>query len=303
MRTNGLPAAALRLACVALLCACVGGSADREEVSGGASDGAGVAPIVARAESAAASGNLDAAIEAYREAFERTPWNTRLQSALAATYAQRAAKLSVKPGGAAGLALADGDLREALAISPKQPELERSLAAILLDRASFARDDDEAAAFRAEANALAPDLVAQTPALRMSAERRLDVAFDLIERGQLDAGIDQLEALVRDDPESVGGVRLLAQALVRKGGVQRERADYEGASRSYARAVSLYAQLLPCDGTRCDEAELELAHRNRITAALDGSQYDEARAALAEAKGLGLSFPDLESRWPELESP
>ena len=303
MRTNRLHVAVLRTACAALLCACVGGSAEPEGGKAVAADTAGVAPIVSRAESAIASGDYDAGIDAYREAYERTPWNTRLQSALAAAYADRAAKLRTKPGGAAGLALADGDLREALAISPKQPELVQSLAAVLLDRASFARDDDEAAAFRAEANALAPDLVAQTPDLRMSAERRLDVAFDLLERGQLEAGIDQLEALVHDDPESAAAVRLLAQALVRKGGVQRQRADYAGASQSYARAVALYAQLLPCDGTRCDEAELELAHRNRISAALDGSNYAEARAALAEAKGVGLSFPDLEAKWPELKSP
>jgi tetratricopeptide (TPR) repeat protein len=296
-------AVALRVICVALMCACVGGSAGPEGSSSPEPDTAGVAPVVARAEAAVAQGDFDTGIDAYREAYERTPWNTRLQSALAAAYAGRAAKLRTKPGGAAGLALADGDLREALVISPDQPELERSLAAVLLDRASFARDDDEAAAFRAEADGLAPDLVAQTPLLRMSAERRLDVAFDLLERGQLDAGIDQLEALVSDDPESTAGVRLLAQALVRKGGVQRQRADYEGASRSYARAVTLYAQLLPCDGTRCDAAELELAHRNRIHAALDGANYAEARAALTEAQGLGLDFGDLEARWPELKTP
>jgi tetratricopeptide (TPR) repeat protein len=303
VRVNRLAAAALRLICVALMCACVGGCAEPDGAPQPAPDPTGVAPIVAQAEAAVARGDFDAGIDAYREAYERTPWNTRLQSALSAAYASRAARLRTKPGGAAGLALAEGDLREALVISPKQPELERSLAAVLLDRASFARDDDEAAAFRAEADTLAPDLVAQTPLLRMSAERRLDVAFDLLERGQLDPGIDQLEALVSDDPESKAGVRLLAQALVRKGGVQRQRADYEGASRSYARAVTLYAQLLPCDGTRCDAAELELAHRNRIHAALDGGNYDEARAAQAEARALGLDFSDLEAKWPELRSP
>ena len=296
-------AALLRLACLALSCACVGGSAEPKDASSGASDAAGVAPIVARAEVALASGDLDAGVDAYREAFERTPWNTRIASSLAAAYVARAERERTKPGGATGLALADADLRAALAVAPKQPGLERSLATVLIERASFARDDEQADAFRAEADALAPDLVAQTPALRISAERRLDVAFDLLERGQLDAGIDQLEALVRDDPESTSGVRLLAQALVRKGGVQTQRGDYTGARQSYAGAIELYARLLPCDGTRCDQADLVLAHRNRISSALDASSFEEARAALAEAKGLGLSFPDLERKWPELRSP
>lgn len=297
------PAALLRLACVALSCACVGGSTGRNDATGAESEAAGVAPIVARAEVAMASGDLDAGVDGYREAFERTPWNTRIASSLAAAYVARAEKERTKPGGAAGLALADADLRAALVVAPKQPGLERSLATVLLERASFARDDAQAEAFRTEANALAPDLVATTPALRMSAERRLDVAFDLLERGQLDAGIDQLDGLVRDDPESTAGVRLLAQALVRKGGVQTQNGEYAGARQSYTRAVELYARLLPCDGTRCDQADLVLAHRNRISAALNAADFDLARAALAEAKGLGLSFPDLERKWPELRSP
>ena len=302
MRTSRVSAALLRFACLLLLCACVGGSAEREAASARASASAGVAPIVARAEAAAASGDLDACVSAYREAFERTPWNPRIASSLVAAYVARAERERTKPGGAAGIALADEDLRAALVIAPKQRGLERSLAIVLLERADFARDDEQADAFRAEANALVPDLAAQAPALRMSAERRLDVAFDLLESDQLDAGIDQLEALVRDDPESTRGIRLLAQALVRKAGAQTERGDYAGARQSYTGAIELYARLLPCDGTRCDHAELVLAHRNRISAALDAPNFDEARAALAEAKGLGLSFPDLERKWPELRS-
>lgn len=303
MRTGRVHAALLRLVCVALSCACVGGCAGRDDTSAAPSGTTGVAPLVARGDAAIAGGDLDAGIDAYREAFERTPWNTRIASSLVAAYASRAEKARTKPGGATGLALADGDLREALAISPEQPEIRRSLAIVLLERAALARDDAEADGFRAEANTLAPDLVAQTPALRLPVERRLDVAYDLLERGQLDAGLDQLDALVRDYPQSAAGSRLLAQALVRKGGVQTQRADYAGARQSYARAVELYARLLPCDGTRCDPAELELAHRNRISAALDSVNYAEARAAFAEARGLGLEFPDLEQKWPELRSP
>ena len=303
MRARRVHAAALRFACVALLCSCVAKSTPPEGGSGSASETAGVAPIVSRAESAIASGDLDAGIDAYREAFERTPWNTRIGSALVAAYATRAEKERVKPGGAKGLALAEADLREALAIAPKNPELERSLAAVLLDEASFASEDAEVDRLRSEANTLAPDLVVGTPALKLGVERRLDLAFDLLERGQLDPGIDQLQALVRDHPESDPAARLLAQALVRKGGVQTQRADYPGARQSFAAAVEIYARLLPCDGTRCDMTELELAHRNRIGSLLDAEAFEEARAALAEAQGLGLSMDELQKKWPELQAP
>ena len=303
MRTSRIHAAVLRLACLAVWCACVGGCAGSKEAPGAASDAAGVAPIVARAEAAVASGDLDSGIDAYREAYERTPWNTRIASSLVSALVARAERERTKPGGSAGLALADTDLREALEITPKQPGLERSLAIVLLERAALARDDAEADRLRAEANALAPDLAAETPTIRLPVERRLDIAFDLLERGQLDAGIDQLQSLVREYPQSVEAARLLAQALVRKGGVQTQRADYTGARQSYASAIELYARLQPCDGTRCAKADLELAHRNRISSALDAASFDEARAALAEAKGLGLRFDDLERKWPELKSP
>lgn len=303
MRARRVHAAALRLACAALLCSCVAKSGPEPGTSSAAGDTAGVAPIVARGESAIAAGDLDAGIDAYREAYERTPWNTRIASSLVAAYAARAQKERTKPGGAKGVALAETDLREALAISPKNPELERSLAAVLLDQAGFSADDAEVDRLRAEANALAPDLVTGTPALKLGVERRLDIAFDLLERGQLDAGIDQLQALVRDHPESDPAARLLAQALVRKGGVQTQRGDHPAARESYASAVELYARLLPCDGTRCDMAELTLAHRNRVGSLLDAEAYEEARAALAEAQGVGVNLDDLQRKWPELQAP
>lgn len=293
-------ASLLRVVCAALLSACVG-SGPKPEAA--APDTAGVAPLVARAEAASASGDYGAAIEDYEAALERTPWNTRLVQSLVACYAARADKARTKPGGAKGLAAAEKDLRAALALAPKDASLERSLAAVLLEEAGFAKSDEEIAKLRGEARALAPDLEAQAPVVRKSAEVRIELAYDLIERGQLDAGIDQLEALLADDPGEPGGTRLLAQALVRKGGFENGRANYDIAQQSFTRAVELYAQLLPCDGTRCDRSELEIAHRNRVASALDGANWDAARAALAEARAVGLSFPDLEKKWPELRQP
>ena len=303
MRVSRPDAAVLHRACLTLSCVLVVACAQPEGGPAAPAEAAGVAPIVARAEAAIASGDLDSGIDSYRDAFERTPWNTRIASSLVAAYVARAEQKRVKPGGSRGLALADADLRAALAISPGDSELGRSLAVVLLERAAMARDDAEVERLREEARGLAPELTAQTPVVRLSVERRLDVAYDLLERGQLDAGLDQLEALLREYPQSSEASRLLAQALVRKGSLQTQRADYAGARQSYARAVELYAQLSPCDGTRCDPAELELAHRNRISSALDSGSFDAARAALAEAEGLGLAFPDLERRWPELRSP
>jgi tetratricopeptide (TPR) repeat protein len=290
----------LRVACAALLSACVASGPAQDEP---ATDTVGVGPIVARAEAASASGDHTAAIADYRTALEKTPWNTRLQQALVASYAARAEAARTKPGGAKGLAAAEKDLRAALELAPGDTALSRSLAAVLLEQAGFAANDEQIAALRGEARALAPDLEAQAPVVRKSAEVRIDLAYDLIERGQLDAGIDQLEALVKDDPGEPAGTRLLAQAWVRKGGIQNGRADYDGAQKSFARAVELYAQLLPCDGARCDAAELALAHKNRIASALDGANWPAARAALAEAQAVGLAFPDLVRKWPELKGP
>lgn len=308
MRTSGgrwrateRVAHALRVACLALVgtaFAACGGSGPADD-----SAAAGVAPIVERAEAAAAHGDLDAAISGYDEALKRTPWNTRLRSQLVAAYSARAEEKRRKPGGAAGLAAAEADLRAAHELAPNDSAVTRSLAAILLERSAFEADDEVAAAARAEATTLAPDLAAQAPATRLPVERRLDLAYELIQGGNLDAGIDQLQAVVRAYPHNPQAARMLAQALVRLGSEQTQSHDYNAARESFTVAVGLYARLLPCDGARCDSSELELAHRNRILSALDSQRYDSARAALAEAEAIGLSFPDLRKRWPELATP
>lgn len=292
----------MRTLCVALLAgacgACAGHSPDDAARDAAT---AGVAPIVERAEAAAAQGDLDGAIDGYEAAIQRTPWNDRLRSQLVAAYAQRAEAKRRKPGGVAGLAAAEKDLRAAHELAPDDAGVTRSLAAILVERAAFESDDALADKLRAEATTLAPDVAAQTPAVRLPVERRLDLAYDLIDRGSIDAGIDQLRAVTREYPQNTQAARMLAQALVRLGGVQTESRDYDGAQASFTEAVGEYARLLPCDGTRCDSSELELAHRNRILSALDAQRPDRARAALQEAQALGLHLDDLVKRWPELQ--
>jgi tetratricopeptide (TPR) repeat protein len=287
----------LRVSFLTLLSACgVSGT----KVEGGDAPEAGVGPAIERAEAAKASGDLDGAIQGYGAALDRTPWNTRLRSQLVAAYTERAEKERRKPGGPKGLALAEKDLRAAHALAPDDATVTKSLAAILVERAAFESDDALAAKLRAEAAQLSPETVAANPEVRLPVERRIDLAYDLIDQGNIDAGVDQLDALVREYPHNPKAARLLAQALVRLGGQQTEARDYDGARVSFTRAVELYARLLPCDGARCDSTELELAHRNRILSLLDAQRVDEARAARREAEALGLHFDDLRKEWPEL---
>src|SRR5262249_40516130 len=82
------------------------------------------------------------------------PGNTRLKSQLVAAYAQRAEAKRRKPGGAAGLAAAEKDLRAAHELAPDDAGVTRSLASILVERAAFESDDALADQLRAEATAL-----------------------------------------------------------------------------------------------------------------------------------------------------
>jgi tetratricopeptide (TPR) repeat protein len=300
-RTSGV-ACLVRTLCLALLAAAGAGCGGRAPEDAARDEAAaGVAPIVERAEVASAQGDLDGAIAGYEQATERTPWNTRLKSQLVAEYAKRADAKRRKPGGAKGLTLAEKDLRAAHALAPEDSGVTHSLAAILVERAAFESDDALAEQLRSEASSLAPDVTAETPAVRLPVERRLDLAYELIDHGSIDAAIDQLRAVTREYPQNAQAARMLAQALVRLGGEQTASREYDGAQQSYTEAVEQYARLLPCDGTRCDSAELELAHRNRILSALDAQRVDRARAALAEAQALGLDLDDLVKRWPELQ--
>jgi tetratricopeptide (TPR) repeat protein len=258
-----------------------------------------VAPLVARGERAASAGDWDAAVEAYQQALELTPWNSRIERALVATYVARAsAQRSV---GKAGLERAEADLRAALAIAPADPEVRRNLAVVLIDRASNEADDQRHDALRAEAGGYAPELVAATPEHRRSLERRIDLAFELLERGQLEAGIYRLERLHAERPERSDVTRLLAQAHVRHGSRLSSQQYYERAGLAFDRALALYAELGPCDGTRCDAQELLLAHHNRVVAWLSAARAEDARRALGEAERAGVDVTSLRDALLELE--
>lgn len=276
---------------MASLLAC--GTSGTSEAPAEPGDELGVAPIVARAETALQAGDFDVAIESYAEALERTPWNDRLRRAWVAAHIQRAAQTREQRKGIEPLREAEADLRAALEALPGDSELEHALAVVLLDRAAFEADDELSARLRAEAASLAPDLEAQTPVYRAGVERRLDMAYELIERGQIDAGIDSLERLHKTRPDNAAAARLLAQASVRRGLEFSERRDYKNAASRFARATEVYAELLPCDGTRCDAEELTLAHQNLIITWLEAHRWQEAETALAAAQSIGLRFPEL----------
>ena len=286
--------AALVLLLSAPLSTCAPSQVEPEQVSTES-----VAPVVTRAERAMERGDYDTAIAGYAEALERTPWNTRLSTALVSAYAARAAHPAQR--GRPGLQAAEADLRTALSIAPDDPAIRRSLAAVLLDLSSHEEDPERSLALRMEARRHAPELEASTPVVQLAVERRLDLAFDLVERGQLDAAIDRLEQLHGEYPESANVARLLAQVRVRKGTVLVGLQDHRSAGAHFDGAVALYDQLGPCDGSRCDAAELRTAHRNRVIAWLSAYRVAEARLALDDAERAGLVFPDLNQEVRRLE--
>ena len=236
-------------------------------------------------------GDYDTAIAAYAQAYEATPWNTRLRRALAAALAGRAGQHRER----GSLPGAEQDLLRAVSLERGDPELRHNLAVVLIERAALELDEERAEAMRAEALELAPDLHAGSPEVRALLERRLDLAFELLQRGQLEAGIARLEALHRDYPEEPEPTRMLAQAHVARGTRYFDRGRFSDAADQYGLAVDLYRQ---CASSVCERAQVVPAYQNRITALIESSRTREARAVLEDAESQGMSFPELRAALP-----
>jgi tetratricopeptide (TPR) repeat protein len=257
-----------------------------------------VAPLVEAGDRAVARADYGTAIASYRQAFQRTPWNTRLKRALAAAHAERAAR-SRDQAGLGGLRSAEEDLRAALALYPDDDQLQKNLAIVLVEQAAREADPVRAGAMREEARGFSPEVVEAVPVVQVRLERQLDLAHESIERGQLEAAITTLEGLLANHPEHAGVTILLARARVRQGSELAQRGDLAGAGAALDRAVELYASLDHCRAEACETAELEMAHQNRIRAWLYANRFENARRALLDAEAAGLSFPKLRESLPD----
>ncbi len=293
---RALPVAG-RLCALALCLSCANQPSPEPALAPTTSEGVG--PIVERGESAYERGDLDTAIAAYSEALERTPWNDRLKRLLASTYTERAERARAEQR-FEGVVRAEGDLRSALALYPEDPLLRRNLAVVLVDRSTRTFDPEESARFLGEARVLDPEVAAGAPVLDLEVERRLDLAYQLLERGQLEAGLFRLERLHEQHPDRADVARLLGAALVRKGLRLEQSGDHRGAGGLFDRAVANYAGTSACAEGSCDDPEIRLAHRNRIVAWVHASRPDSAREALADAERIGLRFPELQEAVAEL---
>ncbi len=269
---------------LALLTACVGTPAVDPESDPKIT---GATPWIERAERSRDEGDLDAAVLAYDRALELMPWNARLKSHLASTLAERGAQLRAEPG-IAGLKAAEIDLRRALELDPENPKITRNLAGVMLEQANRVPAGAKQDALWAEARSLAPDLADQTPRFDLSLERRLDLAFELLERGQTEIGIRRLEAIHSEHPEHAAATRLLAQAHVRQGNEWGDALNFSEAAAQFDQAVRLYAELGNCASDVCDREELHLAHQNRVSAWMRVPDRAQAAAAKREAAVLGL---------------
>lgn len=257
----------------------------------------GVGLLVQGGEQAFDRGDYDEAIAAYAEALDRMPWNDRLVANLAAAYAERARRAREHPG-VKPLERAEADLRSAVRLRPDDPVLQANLAVVLVERANRVMDPTLAGELRAEARRLNSGVEAGVGLVQPLLERRIDLAFELLERGQLEAGILRLQALRRDYPESREVAMLLGQALARQATKLDARGEYAPAAEAFGRAVAVFAELgacepAPCEPAPCDEREIRLAHHNRIVAWLNADRPADARAALLEAEAAGLEFPRL----------
>lgn len=287
---GGRKAGALGAACALLVLA--GGCAQTAPELPSDDEALGVAALVDEAEQMRASGDYGAAIRTYEQARERTPWNQALTTALAESYAERAAQAHAERK----LVQAEADLRSSLELRPGHPQVAGNLAQVLLDRARLDLDPARAAERRAEAEQLLPGSASAEPQIDAGLERRLDLAFELLERGQLDAGIERLEALRESHPEQPQPIRLLGQALVRQADAWAAAGNYAAAGEALDRAVGAYAALPGCaapEWSGCALDEARVAHHNRIVAWLNAKRPADARRALQDAERIGLDFPDL----------
>lgn len=224
--------------------------------------------VVERAESAREAGDLGPAVKAYREAVGRQPWNDRLRRSLAAVLAQRA-KSSRAAGSWADVASAETDLREALELAPDDPLLRRDLAVVLVDLATRSMDPQRAQTLRREAARLAPDVAAEAPRVDPLRDRQMDMALELVKRGQLEAGIQRLATLHRERPDDVEIAVLLAQATARRGRRLADHGQWSAAEAELETAVAILeafdVQELPAGGPEVLERirhNLDTARRN-----------------------------------------
>jgi tetratricopeptide (TPR) repeat protein len=244
---------------------------------------------VSGAEEAEAQGDLDTAIARYRQAWERDPGNDRLRRALVAAYVERARRVRAEEG-VSGLEAAERDLRAARQLAPEDPAVRQSLAALLADRATREMSQEKAQALRDEARGLDVGLSRTGEDYRPRVERRLDLAFELVERGQLDAGIERLEAIHAEHPGYPAATRLLGRSLARKALLRAERGRHAEAGALLDRAVGVYAELESPSELR---DEIRGVHHNRIVAWLNAARPEDAQRALAEAEQAGFRFPEL----------
>ena len=113
--------------------------------------------------------------------------------------------------------------------------------------------------------------------------------LEIIQRGQLAAGIDQLERLVARNPDHQQARLLLARAQVNQANEFGGRENFKAAGALLDRAVETYAALEDPTGV-CQPGEIETLHRNRVRVWRRAGMADRIEAALDDAQAAGLAL-------------